>query len=123
MIIAFYQLTPRLPPTFDRAPPAADHGNRRSGELQGSKLTGEVVHNRRRYMLEMLPLTDWSQTAARPALNLILRRLERMFSKIYKKSSLRVREPMICRLFVCKLKTVLLHYHFLNGFIDSRKSR
>jgi len=29
-----------------RAPPAADHRNRRSGELQGSKLTGEVVHNR-----------------------------------------------------------------------------
>ena len=43
-----------------------------------------------RYMLEVLPLTDWSQTAVRPALNLILRRLERMFSKIYKKSTLRV---------------------------------
>ena len=41
-------------------------------------------------MLEMLPLTDWSQTAVRPALNLILRRFERMFSKIYKKSTLRV---------------------------------
>jgi len=50
---------------------------------------------RRRYMMEMLPLTDWSQTAARPALNLILRRLERMFSKIYKKSSLRVSAPII----------------------------
>jgi len=37
---------PRLPPTSGRAPPAADHRNRRSGELQGSKLTGEVVHNR-----------------------------------------------------------------------------
>jgi len=41
-------------------------------------------------MLEVLPLTDWSQTAVRPALNLILRRFERMFSKIYKKSTLRV---------------------------------
>ena len=37
---------PRLPPTSGRAPPAADHRNRRSGELQGSKITGEVVHNR-----------------------------------------------------------------------------
>jgi len=41
-------------------------------------------------MLEVLPLTDWSQTAVRPALNLILRRFERMFSKIYKQSALRV---------------------------------
>jgi Protein UNC80 len=41
-------------------------------------------------MLEILPITDWSQTAVRPALNLILRRLERMFGKIYKKSILRV---------------------------------
>ena len=53
-----------------------------------------VAMNRRacrcRYMLEVLPLTDWSQTAVRPALNLILRRFERMFSKIYKKSTLRV---------------------------------
>jgi len=38
-------LTVRLPLTSGRAPPAADHRNRRSGELQGSKLTGEVVHN------------------------------------------------------------------------------
>jgi len=50
-----------------------------------------------RYMLEVLPLTDWSQTAARPALNLILRRLERMFSKIYKKSTLRVCASILLR--------------------------
>ncbi|KAK3087178.1 hypothetical protein FSP39_002695 [Pinctada imbricata] len=42
-----------------------------------------------RYMTEILPLTDWKQEAVRPGLNLILRRLDRFFNKISKKSSLR----------------------------------
>ncbi|XP_064639472.1 protein unc-80 homolog [Lineus longissimus] len=42
-----------------------------------------------RYITEILPITDWSIEAVRPALNLILRRLDRLFNKIYKKTSLR----------------------------------
>ncbi|XP_061164273.1 protein unc-80 homolog isoform X1 [Saccostrea echinata] len=42
-----------------------------------------------RYMMEILPLTNWKQEAVRPGLNLILRRLDRLFNKISKKSSLR----------------------------------
>ncbi|XP_052063828.1 protein unc-80 homolog [Mytilus californianus] len=42
-----------------------------------------------RYMVEILPITDWKQEAVRPGLNLILRRLDRLFNKISKKSSLR----------------------------------
>ncbi|XP_076436361.1 protein unc-80 homolog isoform X3 [Babylonia areolata] len=42
-----------------------------------------------RYMLEILPNTDWSQELVRPALNLILRRLDRLFTKISKKTALR----------------------------------
>ncbi|ESO92838.1 hypothetical protein LOTGIDRAFT_232936 [Lottia gigantea] len=42
-----------------------------------------------RYMTGMLPATDWSQESIRPALNLILRRLDRLFSKLSKKSGLR----------------------------------
>ena len=40
--------------------------------------------------MDILPITDWSQESVRPALNLVLRRLERLFSKIYKKHVLRV---------------------------------
>ncbi|XP_052242651.1 protein unc-80 homolog isoform X2 [Dreissena polymorpha] len=35
-----------------------------------------------RYMTEILPITDWSQESVRPALNLIMRRLDRLFNKI-----------------------------------------
>ena len=52
-----------------------------------------------RYMLEILPNTDWSQELVRPALNLILRRLDRLFTKISKKTALRVRmrnAVMVC---------------------------
>jgi hypothetical protein len=41
-------------------------------------------------MVEILPTTDWSQDSNRPVLHLLLRRLERLFSKIYKKPVLRV---------------------------------
>ncbi|XP_071097692.1 protein unc-80 homolog [Haliotis cracherodii] len=42
-----------------------------------------------RYMAEILPSTDWSQELIRPALNLILRRLDRLFTKLSKKPALR----------------------------------
>ena len=50
-----------------------------------------------RYMLEILPNTDWSQELVRPALNLILRRLDRLFTKISKKSAVRVRIAVMIR--------------------------
>ncbi|TKS64916.1 Protein unc-80 -like protein [Collichthys lucidus] len=43
----------------------------------------------RRYIMEMLPITDWSSEAVRPALILILKRLDRMFNKIHKMPTLR----------------------------------
>ncbi|XP_045074431.1 protein unc-80 homolog [Coregonus clupeaformis] len=43
----------------------------------------------RRYVTEMLPITDWSSEAVRPALILILKRLDRMFNKIHKMPTLR----------------------------------
>ncbi|XP_065096078.1 protein unc-80 homolog isoform X3 [Paramisgurnus dabryanus] len=43
----------------------------------------------RRYITEMLPITDWSAEAVRPALILILKRLDRMFNKIHKMPTLR----------------------------------
>lgn len=51
-----------------------------------------------RYMTEILPLTNWKQEAVRPGLNLILRRLDRLFNKISKKSSLRVQLSFIYHL-------------------------
>ncbi|ESO05346.1 hypothetical protein HELRODRAFT_191448 [Helobdella robusta] len=39
-----------------------------------------------KYMKMILPNTDWSQTNIRPALNLILRRVERFLNKIHNKS-------------------------------------
>ncbi|KFQ86571.1 Protein unc-80, partial [Phoenicopterus ruber ruber] len=43
----------------------------------------------RRYVMEMLPITDWTAEAVRPALILILKRLDRMFNKIHKMPTLR----------------------------------
>ncbi|KAK7808763.1 hypothetical protein U0070_002327, partial [Myodes glareolus] len=43
----------------------------------------------RRYIVEMLPITDWSAEPVRPALILILKRLDRMFNKIHKMPTLR----------------------------------
>ncbi|CAD5116523.1 DgyrCDS5405 [Dimorphilus gyrociliatus] len=42
-----------------------------------------------RYTTDILPITDWSLESNRPALNLILRRMDRLFYKIYKKPALR----------------------------------
>ncbi|KAM6945754.1 LOW QUALITY PROTEIN: protein unc-80 homolog [Aplochiton taeniatus] len=47
----------------------------------------------RRYVTEMLPVTDWSAEAVRPALVLILKRLDRMFNKIHKMPTLRCARP------------------------------
>ncbi|XP_078260330.1 protein unc-80 homolog isoform X4 [Rhinoraja longicauda] len=46
-------------------------------------------HGLRRYIMEMLPITDWTTEAVRPALILILKRLDRMFNKIHKMPTLR----------------------------------
>ncbi|XP_034937651.1 protein unc-80 homolog isoform X5 [Chelonus insularis] len=43
----------------------------------------------RRYMNDVLPSTEWSNDDMRPALTVILRRLDKTFSKIYKKASVR----------------------------------
>jgi len=42
-----------------------------------------------RYMNEILPNSEWQQEAMRPALIMILRRLDKMFSKIAKKGAIR----------------------------------
>ncbi|KAL0270475.1 UNVERIFIED_CONTAM: hypothetical protein PYX00_007876 [Menopon gallinae] len=42
-----------------------------------------------RYINDILPSTEWSNDAMRPALITILRRLDKTFNKIYKKSSIR----------------------------------
>lgn len=43
-----------------------------------------------RYMTEVLPFADWSNEAMRPALIQLVRRLDKTFSKIHKKASIRV---------------------------------
>lgn len=43
----------------------------------------------RRYMNDILPSTEWAADDMRPALTLILRRLDKIFSKIHKKASIR----------------------------------
>lgn len=43
-----------------------------------------------RYINDILPSTEWSNDAMRPALITILRRLDKTFNKIYKKASIRV---------------------------------
>ena len=47
----------------------------------------------RRYVTEMLPITDWTAESVRPALILILKRLDRMFNKIHKMPTLRCARP------------------------------
>jgi len=42
------------------------------------------------YMSDILPSTEWTNEAMRPALISILRRLDKTFNKIYKKPSIRV---------------------------------
>ena len=42
-----------------------------------------------RYMTEVLPTSEWRQEAMRPALIIILRRLDKMFAKIAKKNQMR----------------------------------
>ncbi|CAH1781834.1 unnamed protein product, partial [Owenia fusiformis] len=67
-----------------------------------------------RYILEILPMTDWSQEAVRPALNLILRRLERLFHKIYKKTTLRRHLDWDCAASLLRGVYMALHkYNFI----------
>lgn len=42
-----------------------------------------------KYIKQMLPFTDWSVEVIRPCLNMIFRRLDKTFTKIYKKAPLR----------------------------------
>lgn len=42
------------------------------------------------YFQKLLPCTNWSQEQLRPSLNLLLRRIDRMFSKICKKTMTKV---------------------------------
>jgi len=63
----------------------------------------------RRYITEMLPITDWSTEAIRPALILILKRLDRMFNKIHKMPTLRCVHPQaLCTRYVLTLICVSL---------------
>lgn len=55
-------------------------------------------------MLEILPNTDWSQELVRPALNLILRRLDRLFTKISKKNALKVSLTLFCLCFCNRIQ-------------------
>uniref|UniRef100_UPI00358FE682 protein unc-80 homolog n=1 Tax=Myxine glutinosa TaxID=7769 RepID=UPI00358FE682 len=59
--------------------------------LKLSPYDGATMEGRglRRYMTEMLPITDWTAELVRPALVLILKRLDRMFNKIHKMPTLR----------------------------------
>ena len=43
------------------------------------------------YFQKLVPFTNWSDEQVRPALNLLLRRLDRMFLKICKKPMIKVR--------------------------------
>lgn len=45
-----------------------------------------------RYMSHLLPATDWSNETIRQTLLSMLRRVDKMFVKIYKKASIRVRK-------------------------------
>jgi hypothetical protein len=47
------------------------------------------------YFQKLLPWTNWSQEQLRPALNLLLRRIDRMFSKICKKPMTKVTMKII----------------------------
>ena len=63
----------------------------------------------RRYVMEMLPITDWSAEAVRPALILILKRLDRMFNKIHKMPTLRCARPQaLCTRSVSSSLSLLL---------------
>lgn len=58
------------------------------------------------YFQKLAPCTDWNQEHLRPALNLLLRRIDRMFAKILKKPMIKVQEKTIdlnSTLFLCFL--------------------
>ncbi|XP_072743186.1 protein unc-80 homolog isoform X2 [Anoplolepis gracilipes] len=51
--------------------------------------TAMACRGLRRYMNDILPSTEWAADDMRPALTFILRRLDKIFSKIHKKASIR----------------------------------
>lgn len=73
----------------------------------------------RRYITEMLPITDWSAEAIRPALILILKRLDRMFNKIHKMPTLRcVRPQALCTRYVLTLISSPPPSVFLSALVE-----
>lgn len=52
------------------------------------------------YMTYILPATEWSNDAMRPALVTILRRLDKVFQKISKKPSIRVSRMLLIKFFL-----------------------
>ncbi len=61
------------------------------------------------YFQKLLPWTNWSQEQLRPALNLLLRRIDRMFSKICKKPMTKVKKTQEeYEVFVCVFFSVVL---------------
>lgn len=67
-------------------------------------------------MLHILPNTDWTQECSRPAINIISRRLERLFSKIHKKPLLKVyhlfklQSTCIVDIFYLKYNDIYIYY-------------
>ena len=68
-------------------------------KLGGYDPINNVMSRNTNYFQKLLPWTNWSQEQLRPALNLLLRRIDRMFSKICKKPMTKVNERNI-KLFV-----------------------
>lgn len=77
----------------------------------------------RRYITEMLPITDWSAEAIRPALILILKRLDRMFNKIHKMPTLRCVHPQaLCTCYVLTLISSPPPSVFLSALVELIRS-
>lgn len=49
----------------------------------------------RRYLNEVLPVSEWAQETMRPALIMVIRRLDRTFTKIAKKPAIRVTTQLL----------------------------
>lgn len=68
------------------------------------------------YFQKLLPYTNWSQEQLRPALNLLLRRIDRMFLKICKKPMTKVRLRREVQLRKCWSRAFV----FLEPLLSSR---
>lgn len=65
-----------------------------------------------RYMNEVLPHSEWAQEAMRPALTMVLRRIDKTFSKIAKKPAIRVSIVLILHDFSHYCATFYYHLKF-----------